>query len=368
MDFDLKQHTKYLVVHGSRAFGMQRPGSDVDVKGFAIPPIRYYISPFKNNAENGKSGFQQSDSQATIEKCFYDVLTPEEKVVSQEEKVEGVVYDFRKFVRLCMKMNPTIVECLFVRDEEVRVTSPIAEAIREMAPDFLSTKAKWTYVGYANDQIGRIETHRRWLFEPPEKAPERSDFDLPSEPFMNKSERGALIQVVKAHKVKLKNFFGEDFEDECGHFMSDLVELARTFGFSEKASYLLQQENAFEKAFRDWQKYQRWLKDRNPKRAELEKKFGYDTKHAAHLIRLLRMGDEVMRTGKVNVYRAEDAEELLAIRRGALPYGELIEKSERLKEEIDRLYKSGESPLPSKPNVEKIEAFCVEWIQKEFGI
>lgn len=366
--FDLKKHTKYLVVHGSRAFGMQRPGSDVDVKGFAFPPISYYLSPLKNNPENGKVGFQQVDAQSTIQAAFFDSLTEEEKSVSISEKVEGIVYDFRKFVRLCLNMNPTMVECLFVRDEEVRITSPVAEALREIAPEFLSTKAKWTYSGYAADQLGRIERHRRWLFEPPTAQPKREDFDLPPGPFMNKSERGALAEVVKIHKDRLANFFGEDFEDENHAFMDDLLNLAQTFCLSEKASFLLQQEKSFEKAMLDWQKYQRWLKDRNPERAELEKKFGYDTKHAAHLVRLLRMGNEVLRTGKINVYRSEDAQELLDIRKGTMSYEELIEYAGRLNRELDDFYRSGQSPLPAKPNLEKIENFCIEWTMREYGL
>lgn len=62
---------------------------------------------------------------------------------------------------------------------------------------------------------------------------------------------------------------------------------------------------------------------RNPARAELERRFGYDTKHAMHLIRLLRMGLEVLRTGELLV-RRPDAEELLAIRDGALSFDELL--------------------------------------------
>jgi len=45
----------------------------------------------------------------------------------------------------------------------------------------------------------------------------------------------------------------------------------------------------------------------------LEAKFGFDTKHAMHLIRLLRMAREILETGVVHVKRP-DAEELSAIR------------------------------------------------------
>ncbi len=63
---------------------------------------------------------------------------------------------------------------------------------------------------------------------------------------------------------------------------------------------------------------------RNPGRLELEKKYGYDTKHAMHLVRLVRMCKEIFETGKVNVKRP-DAEELISIRNGAWTFEQLEE-------------------------------------------
>ena len=52
-----------------------------------------------------------------------------------------------------------------------------------------------------------------------------------------------------------------------------------------------------------WDSYQTWKTHRNPARAELERQHGYDTKHAMHLIRLMRMGLEVLETGDLGVRR-----------------------------------------------------------------
>ncbi len=51
------------------------------------------------------------------------------------------------------------------------------------------------------------------------------------------------------------------------------------------------------------------------KRKHLVELFGYDTKNAAHLIRLLRMGTEALVTGELRVFR-DDAPQLLEIKRG----------------------------------------------------
>ena len=74
------------------------------------------------------------------------------------------------------------------------------------------------------------------------------------------------------------------------------------------------------------QQRQRLLGERgqmNVKRPELVEKHGYDTKHAMHLWRLLRMCAEILETGRVLV-RRPDADELLAIRDGAWRYDAII--------------------------------------------
>lgn len=53
------------------------------------------------------------------------------------------------------------------------------------------------------------------------------------------------------------------------------------------------------------------------RRKALVRRHGYDTKNAAHLIRLLRMGIEFLQSGELLVDRSgHDAGELLAIKRG----------------------------------------------------
>jgi len=51
------------------------------------------------------------------------------------------------------------------------------------------------------------------------------------------------------------------------------------------------------------------------KRKMLVEKYGYDCKNAAHLIRLLRMGVEFLKDGRLYVMR-EDAKQLIEIKRG----------------------------------------------------
>lgn len=95
-------------------------------------------------------------------------------------------------------------------------------------------------------------------------------------------------------------------------------------------------------------KYWSWYNGRNAVRAEMERKYGYDTKFAMHLVRLLRTADECLSTGIINVYR-HDAQELLAIRNGTWTYNELIEYTEYMDNRIKELYK--QTFLPKVPDV-----------------
>lgn len=95
--------------------------------------------------------------------------------------------------------------------------------------------------------------------------------------------------------------------------------------------------------------YWTWRRNRNVDRSQLEELHGYDTKHAMHLIRLLRIGEEVLTTGSYNVLRP-DADELLEIRNGKWSYDEVVKYAEG-KDEYIRKHLYDISDLPKKPNI-----------------
>lgn len=80
----------------------------------------------------------------------------------------------------------------------------------------------------------------------------------------------------------------------------------------------------YEKSSDNRHNYHTWKANRNEARSELEQLNGYDTKHAMHVVRLLRTAEEALTTGEVLVKRP-DAVELLAIRNGAWSFDEMIE-------------------------------------------
>lgn len=96
------------------------------------------------------------------------------------------------------------------------------------------------------------------------------------------------------------------------------------------------------------------------KRKQLIERYGYDTKNAAHLIRLLRMGIEFLKDGELYVHR-HDAPELLSIKRGEWKIDQVKSEANRLFGLVESVYLA--SDLPNAPDKEAINNLCVEIIE-----
>lgn len=86
---------------------------------------------------------------------------------------------------------------------------------------------------------------------------------------------------------------------------------------------------------------------------------GVNWKDAMHLIRLMRMGHELVSTGEMNVQRP-DAAELLGIRHGAWNYQQVIDEADRIEATITTAMSS--SPLPQEPDHDRIDRILYEVI------
>lgn len=230
------------------------------------------------------------------------------------EKVDCTIFGLKKFVKLARDCNPNIIELLFLKPESILYKDKYADELLKHRELFVSEKAIYTFSGYANSQLNRIKLHKKWLDNPPEK-PEKESY---------------------IHPVRGLEILGEYKFDK--------------FGFDHDK--------------KNYKAYQTWLKERNEDRLQLELKYGYDTKHAMHLIRLLKMGHEIISTGQVNTYREADREELLSIRNGALSYDELLKYAQDLEDQM-RSFK-GANVVPHSPNDKAIIKLVTELTDSYF--
>ncbi|MGC5346532.1 nucleotidyltransferase domain-containing protein [Streptomyces sp. DT24] len=80
-------------------------------------------------------------------------------------------------------------------------------------------------------------------------------------------------------------------------------------------------------------------------------------KHAMHLLRLLTSGRDLLRTGELTIEVGGAREELLAVKRGEVPWAEVERRMTRLVAENDEAV--SRSPLPAEPDRERVEAFLI---------
>jgi hypothetical protein len=99
------------------------------------------------------------------------------------------------------------------------------------------------------------------------------------------------------------------------------------------------------------------------KRKVLVEKFGYDCKHAAHSIRILRMGIEFCQTGQFNVWRGDrDADELRENKRGEWSRDRVLREAEGLLVDLDEANR--ESPLPELPDYERVDTLILNVLRE----
>lgn len=399
MEFNIEKNTILLVLSGSHAYGMSRPESDVDVRGLAIPPKDFFFGYSKR--------FEQFDGEFPRENIINKVEELVKRKVPSEEKIDSCVYNLTKFFSLASQGNPNLLDILYA-DESCRILStPLAEILLENKDLFLSTKLRFSYAGYAMSQLKRINTHRQYLLNPPTHKPTRAEFNLPEHSVM---PRDQLLAAESLIKKKIEDWLGsqeelprevlEDIRTRTTSAITDIwsaltdgcwrVEkkdfgyaikkpespvknnelneevishaAGKLLGYDENFLDLLARERGYRSAMKQYKQYEEWKLNRNPARAELEKNYGFDGKHASHLVRLMRMCKEIMEDGKVIVKRP-DAEELLAIRNGAWTYEELITWAEKQDKELTEFYNSSKSPLPKKPDTNKLDKLCMEIVE-----
>lgn len=85
------------------------------------------------------------------------------------------------------------------------------------------------------------------------------------------------------------------------------------------------------------------------KRKALVEKYGYDTKNASHLIRLLRMGIEFLTDGELHPVR-KDASQLIQIKQGEWSLDKVHEEADLLFKKCEDAYIK--STLPDRPDIE----------------
>lgn len=318
------------VMSGSRAYGTNIETSDTDMRGiFCADPINL-LTPFFPVREV---------EDATEEDTKY--------------------YELAHFVKLLVDQNPNIVELLWVREEDVLTRTPAYDYLRAHRTDFLSSKIAFTTSGYAYAQLKRIKGHNKWIMNPqPVEAPQEREYIHLVQWFGEGKMLKNAFDITDYENTHRAITYGNKlyglYEMDGGLFRPDGSLKVNFDGEREKlvpplAIIKLDREN-WQVAKETHSNYWDWKNNRNAVRSALEIEHGYDTKHAMHLVRLLRTGYEALTTGEISVFRP-DSTELLEIRDGSMTYDELLAYAEVMDKKIKDAYNV--TKLPKRVNIKR---------------
>lgn len=335
---DLRQKNCLLFecISGSRAYGLDLPNSDTDIKGVFVLP---------------KNDFYGLD--------YIDQIN--------DDNNNCVFYELRRFVELLSKNNPNMLEMLSISPRHIIYQHPLFDYFTPQL--FLSKLCKDSFAGYATSQIKKAKGLNKKINNP--MSVERKNMlefcyvpdkqgSMPVLTWLDKRKmnpnRCGLVNIANMRDMYALFY---DARNVCGfrglvsnNEATDLV-LSNIPKDMLPIAYLSFNKDGYSTYCKDHREYWEWVKLRNDTRYQntIEHGKNYDAKNMMHTFRLLDMASEILEHKQIIVYRP-NREELLQIRSGAFLYEELIAKAQQKLNHIDQLYET--TTLPNTPNKEQI--------------
>lgn len=139
-EFDVDACTILRVVVGSQAYGISSgENSDRDEKGVCIEPFAKAV---------GLSGFEQFEYRSAAER------TGQKDAPSLAGDLDLTIYSLKKFLKLALKGNPTIIEMFFIKNYVS--WNALGTQLQELYPLIVSKRAGGAYLGYMQAQKRKL--------------------------------------------------------------------------------------------------------------------------------------------------------------------------------------------------------------------
>lgn len=332
-------------ISGSRAYGLDTPESDTDIKGVYILP---------------KEKFYQIEKIEQVNNDTNDI----------------VYYELRKFVELLAKNNPNILELLATPDEFILHKHPVMNLIK--VEDFLSKESKNSFGSYAMTQIKKAKGLKKKIVNPIEKERKTIlDFcyvahkqgSIPVLEYLKslglKQENCGLSRIAHMHEIfGLYHNENEKYRGIVKNLNVNDVLLSSIPKNEAPIASMSYNKVGYSKYCKDYKEYWEWVEKRNEVRYTntIEKGKNYDAKNMMHTFRLLNMVKEIGLSGQINVKRPE-RDFLLGIKQGKYQYEELLEKAEQQMREVESIFEK--SSLSENVDIEKINRILFK-VREEF--
>jgi len=299
-----------LTLGGSHAYGtsLNSKISDIDVRGIALNTSK-------------------------------EILTMNCRDKPYEDKpTDSVIYPLSQIVILLSNANPNVIEMLGCEDEHYFILKDEGKLLRNNIEVFLSKRVIQSFGGYSTSQLRRLQN-----------ALARDSY-----PQVEKEQH--MMNSIKRQLIHFQNHYTK-FEKSSFNLYTDK---SNKEGFEEEIfvdvtlnHYPLRDFNGMTSemtnVIRDYNK----LNNRNKKKDNASL-----LKHSLHLIRLLIMGAEILKTKKVNTYRKNERDLLLDIRNGKYSYDQIFMMVDEYEQKFD--YASNNTELPDLPDWDKINELMID--------
>jgi predicted nucleotidyltransferase len=305
-----------LGLGGSYAYGTNNENSDIDIRGVAM---------------NTKQ----------------EILTGRDFEQVVDTPTDTTIYSFNKIVKLLCNCNPNTIEILGLNPDQYLYLSDLGKKLVDNRYMFLSKKAVYTFGGYANSQLRRLE---------------------------NKSARTVGQEENERHILKTINHAYIDFKEKYIPTPDDAIKLYVDKSNREDFdSEIFMDIRLNHYPLRDWSEMWNEMKSivrsyskiskRNSRAIEHDK-LG---KHMMHLVRLYLMCLDILERGEIITYRAEEHDFLMSIRNGyylkdSVPTEEFYEIVDDYEKRLDEAART--TKLPDVPDYDKINKFIADCNEK----
>ena len=314
LDREIAENNKILkITAGSQLYGTNTPDSDEDYSGVFI------------------GGFNQYFGIYEIDEMDLSIEDKGEDGKNTKDATDYKLYEIKNFARLCASNNPNIIEHLFVNRENIKFINEFGEMLLENAHIFPHKGAYDKFIGYANSQKHKMVI-KLDNFEQLTKAQEFFSLQEPNE-----------YVVMFRDDPQVQKFFKE----KGSHFIIGDLNFQKHLMVKKVLGVL----------------NERLGKITN--RHELVLKYGYDTKFASHLIRLLSEGGTLLETGKLE-FPLYNADLMLEIKKGKYELPKLLELADEFEKKMADMKEK--SSLPDGPDMRVINDFVRTMTMQFFGI
>ena len=309
-DDHLKNNIIMLGYGGSHAYGLNTPESDVDLRGIAL-----------NSADELLWG------------------NPFEQVVDRQ--TDTTIYGFNKIIRLLSDCNPNTIEMLGLREEDYIILEPEGKQLVENRKMFLSQRAAYGFGGYANAQLHRLSNKAARLVP-----------QVELETHILKSVQHAFVDMLRGNEQiptnAIRLFIDKSNKDDYDTEIFCNIHLDH-YPLRDFKNIM----NGCGEIVKSYSKL--------GKRNEYAIEQGRLAKHMCHLVRLYKMGIDILEKEEIITYRVDDHDLLMSIRNGEYldanrqPIPEFFEMVDSLEQRFN--YAKANTSLPIKPDYERIGAF-----------